>query len=186
MQYTTEELNRSTLEKTVDEFYVEFLNVENNRANILARNVYSFERPSLVFNTFETHFKQAKMTNNTTIVFQPFIVTFRDDDLNLTNKILYEQLYRQAGVVNQTRSNKTFDKAKFDVRVNCYSSNKQPGETFLVKGCFITGITHSENIVVNPAPNRITVTMQCDTVNYDYIEAYVLGTDTSDLTGELP
>lgn len=172
---TVADINRSLLEKSIADFYATFLNIENNRANILGRQVYSIERPTLSFNTFTTKFKQANMNNSTTIVFQPFNVVFRDDDQNITNSILTEQVYRQAGVVAPARANKTFEKAKFDVAVAVYNSQKLAIENFTIKGCFITGITHSESIYSNSTPNRITVTLQCDTVDYDFVDDYVTG-----------
>lgn len=186
MKYTAEELSRSTLEKTVDSFYVKFLNFENNRANILGKNVYSLERPALTFNTYETKHKQEKMTNNAQLIFQPFNIVFRDDDLNLTSKVIYEQLYRQTGVVNAVRSDHTFDKAKFDIQVQVYTSNKQPVEVFVMKGCFITGLSHSTNIYTNADPNRITVSVQCDTVDYEFTDDYFYGDSTVATTGQLP
>lgn len=174
---TVADIARPLLEKTVDDYYCRFLSVENNRANILGRQVYSIERPALSLNTFDTRFKNERMVNNSTIIFQPFNIVFRDDDRNITNSILIQQVYRQVGVVPPQRANKTFENAKFDISVQVFNSQKEPIETFTIKGCFITNIQYSESIYTEAVPNRITVTANCDTIDYQFVDAYVLGTD---------
>jgi len=186
MEFTTAELTRSLQPKTIDNFYVEFLNFENNYKNILGRQVTSLERPTMTFNAFTTRIKQAQISNSAQITFTPFNVTFRDDDQNITMKVLTEQLYRQNGVVGPLRNMKTFDKAKFNMMVKVYNSTKEPVETFTIVGCYIVALSNSQSIYASATQNIITCQVQCDTIDFGYVQDYVDATYGPVGTNELP
>lgn len=156
MTDTLIETNRSLLSKTVDNFYVKFLGFTDNDSNILGRQVYSIERPSMVFNPIQIWYK-GKPTNITSRKADPqeFAAVFKDDTESLAMKVIYDQLRRQTS----TKSDPFGDNGYvFQVAIGIYSGNEEVVEKIVAKQCFISNVTHSEEVYSDSTENMITVT----------------------------
>lgn len=161
------EKNRSLLPKTVDSFYVSFYGMPANVANILGRQVKSFERPVINFNSYELNNKNIKQYGNSTLFFETISITFIDDENSLVTHCLYDQLKKQTGV-----SAPSFEKSKFNINVKCYDSRESVIEQFTLKGCWIAMMQHSELIFSDSTANTITAQIRFDNVDYvfpDYV-----------------
>ena len=161
------EKNRSLLNKTVDSFYVSFYGMSSNVANILGRQVRSFERPTINFNTYDIINKGIKQHGNGTLFFETISVTFIDDENSLANFVLYDQIRHQTGI-----NSPSFEKSKFQISVKVYDSRERVVEEFILKGCFISMMQHGEQIFTDSSANTITAQIQFDNVDYrfpDYV-----------------
>lgn len=165
---TKKQTNRILNSKRVNDFTVEFLRLEDNDGNILGRQVKSIDRPTLTFNTFETHHKKEMRTDTSKVVFSDAQIVFKDDEGNLVLNALYKQIYIQNGRAGPTFSHRSFEKAKFDVAVKTYNSHGEVVEKFTYKNCIITGITHTQGVYENTtSENEVTVTIKYDTIDFD-------------------
>lgn len=160
---TIKEVTRPLVDKVVDQFYVKFFQLPENISNILGRQVESVERPSLNFNMSENFNKNVKQNLPGKIDFQPITIIFKDDDASLVAAALYKQIERQNGVYAPS-----FERSKFEIQVEVFSSDDKKVEEILIKKCFISGISHSEHIYSGSEKNRITVTLAFDTACYTY------------------
>lgn len=177
MALSTKEFNRVLTDKTVDKFYCSFYRLDENRSNLLGRQVISIERPTILFKTFERPFKAINQVDTAQVNVQPIQIQFRDDSASLTVRVLYEQIYRQAGKQAFPDTNEesfqenspTFDEAKFDINVKCLNANDEVVEEYTMLDCFITGITHSEHAYTSSTGNKITCTINFDNVDYKIV-----------------
>ena len=160
---TTNQTNRSLLNKTVDSFYAKFYRLNENVINILGRQIKSIERPAMNFNVIERYNKGIKTYETGRIEFQPISISFSDDDKSLANNAIYTQLYKQA------MKSYLGEDDTFDIEVNCYAGDDSIVENFTLKKCIIITVSHSENIYDASTDNLINITVQCETVDFNFI-----------------
>jgi len=166
-QTITANINRSLESKKVDQFYVEFLHMPDNIANILGRQVASIERPTVTFNEFERPFKGARKHDHAKLEFAPINIELRDDDQSLTTKAIYQQIYRQLGTGDNSTPQDSFENAVFTIRVKAFSASGVVVEHFDLIKCFITGVTHSQQVYnASDQTNMITLSIRYDNVSY--------------------
>lgn len=160
---TSAEINRSLNNKKIDSFYVSFFGMDYNDANILGRQVQSFERPVINFNITENRFKGLKYEQTTRIEYQALSIVFYDDDSSLVSRALIEQVKKQSRV-NATETEPT----SFQIGVKCYNAEEKVVEQFELSHCYIQNITNSELIQTDGTVNLITVTVSFNDVNYSF------------------
>lgn len=168
-QTKTHTINRSLTTKKVDQFYVEFLDMPDNISNILGRQITSIERPTITFREFEYSYKGAAIHDHGKLEFSAVSAVLLDDDKSLTIKAVYDQLYRQLGTGTNISPSEAFENARFLLRVKCFSGSGDLVESFDLLKCFITGVTHSEQVYSDSTtPNTITLSIRYDNVQYEY------------------
>lgn len=180
---TQDQLNRSVVDKRVDRFYASFYKFPENISNLLGRQLVQMERPSVTFNTFQTKFKSTTQTNSAQLGFQPIRLQFKDDNLNLVNTVLYNQIFRQLGMLDTSDAQiasstaQTFlnanilDRAKFDIGVKVYGPLDEIVEQYTIMGCFIVGITHSQNLYASSDNNLIVCQIAYNNYQLNYVDA---------------
>jgi hypothetical protein len=153
-------INRSLVNKKIDNFYVSFFQLPENIGNILGRQVASIERPSPTFTPIEIRKNGVKQQQIGSMEFADIAVTFKDDNYSLVVAALYQQLYRQAAG----------DASRFAIGVKAYDAEDTVIEEFTLTNCYIVNISHTENIYSSSTDNQITVSIAFDTVDYKFLE----------------
>lgn len=161
---TTQQITRALAPKRVDQFYVFFQEMPENYGNVLGRQVKSIERPTVTFDTYSIYFKGNPNNQTSNAGFESISVVFEDDDQSLVNYALYRQIYRQ-----NNNNPPLGENSKFSVRVEAYDAQYNKVEEYIMLGCIITGVTHSEQIYAESSRNEITVTLMIDDCDYKNI-----------------
>lgn len=154
------QINRSLINKTVDNFYAKFFRMENNAANILGRQVKSIERPNFTFRFVEVYHKgRMQSQNGGPIEFQAISIDFADDENSMVTKAIYEQVMRQSTVT-------PVEETSFEIKVECFNTQEQNIESFTLKECYIETVQHSQQIYEQSTDNVITVGIRFNNVDY--------------------
>lgn len=159
---TASEINRTLVDKKVNDFYCKFTRLDENDANILGRQVKSISRPNLQFAVGEYQHKAHRVNSLSRIQFDEVSVTFYDDSDSLVTRAIYNQLYKQARKIPTERP----DEMHFDVLVEVYSPDGRLTEKFILLKCVIVSVQHSEQVYVGSSGNEITCSLRYHTAEY--------------------
>lgn len=165
---TQQEINRSLEPKRVDQFYVTFLELDDNHSNILGRQLKSIDRPNMTLQTSEQYNKGVPIYHHGRIEFNEISLIFIDDDSSLVNKIIYNQL-----VCNQMGKGNTqgFTAARFSLKIKCFNAAGKIVEEWKLKNCFFMNISHSQQVYADAeTPNEITAQIRYDDIEYNFPE----------------
>lgn len=169
------ELNRNNLDSRQDNFYVEFYGLPENMGNLLGRQVKEMTRPEFTYNMVTTRQRGATYTDHANVEFTPTSITFADDENSLTVMYLYAQLFRQrnayAGEFDDIFAG--YDNQRFGIKVQMFNSQDEPTEGYVLHGCLINGIRHSERMYSGDRANTLTVGIVCDNIDVQILDKLI-------------
>jgi len=166
--------NLSTKSKRNDRFYVTFLDIPENISNILGRQVTVITRPDISFSSFKTAHRRNTYSDIGKIELQPINITFKDDEQSITSMFLYAQVMRQlhANADILGRVGKSMNR-KFGIRVDFMDAMDSITESYILGGCFITNIAHSEPTTGDDDNADISTTIEFDALDVKVFDQYI-------------
>lgn len=169
-------VNRNDQTKKSDRFYVSFFAINQNVGNYLGAQVKTISRPAIDIDRI-THERRGAQFNDTGHQrFQPISVTFSDDEESLTAMLLYAQVMRQKkkyrGELDHVfvGDGETY---KFGVKIELYNSRGDVTEGYILRDCFVSEITHSQQIYEGAGANEITVSITYDNIEMKVFDRYI-------------
>ena len=166
------EVTRPLLAKTVEKFYVSFLEMSENVSNILGREVMSFERPNLTFNEYEIHNKGKRWTGSARIDYQPISIVLFDDDQSLVNYAIINQIRKQTYQTTNVKS-------RFSINAKIYSYGSSVVEELVMGDCYIQSVNYTESNYQDSTINTITVTIIFNSFCYNFPKLELSKSETS-------
>lgn len=144
-------LNRGNKTRRQDNFYVKFMNMNENVGNFLGGQVKSVGRPDITVETKRRGTGSAQYIDPSQIRFEPVSVTFFDDEEGLTSMLLYAQLMRQQarykGQLDRVLGvEDTYKRGRFGMSIGLYNSKQEETEGYVLQDCILMSISHSEGI----------------------------------------
>lgn len=144
-------LNRGNKNRRQDNFYVKFLNMEENVGNYLGGQVKSVTRPDITVEVSRPSNKAARHVSPAQIRFGDADLVFFDDEEGLVSMLLYAQLLRQAGrysaeVDRFFDNDESYKKGRFGMHIGLYNSRREETEGYILEDCLVTSITHDESV----------------------------------------
>lgn len=176
MTTVTDEINRNNMEAKQDNFYVAFFGLPENIGNLLGRQVKEISRPELTFNTVNTRHRGATYVDGANLTYSPMSVTFADDENSLTVMYLYAQLMRQRKAYEYELDDmfgSEYMDMRFGIKVQMFNSLDQPTEGYVMNGCILTSVRHSDKMYSSDQSNTITATFECDNIQLSIIDKLI-------------
>jgi hypothetical protein len=176
MALTLEEklVNFNNKNRRNDAFYAKFYGIPENFSNVLGKQTKNFIRPNIDVVTTQLSRRSATYKDAQKITLAPVTITFRDDEESIVSTFVYVQMFRQMnrypdkfGVMDMGRD------YKFDVELILYNSKQEETEKFMLKGCFIQNVNHSDPNISDSAETEISITLEYDNVDYWLFDQYV-------------
>lgn len=161
--------NASLTPKKVNDFYVMFLELPENIANILGRQIRGMDRPSITFDNAPVGSKNLYKQTVGQIRFDPIQIEFIDDINSLAMEAIYSQIFRQAGT-KVNIDDKVGDDAKFRMHVDVYGADETVVEKFTLLGCLITSVTSNQGVFSGSEDNILTVSIVYDMLDFGVVE----------------
>lgn len=157
-----------------DAFYVTFLGVPENISNVLGKQVKNLTRPNIDVQTGQLSRRSATFKDHQRISLTPVVITFFDDENSITSTFMYVQMFRQMNRYPDKMGTMDLGRDyKFDIRVQLHNSKDQVTEEFIMRGCFIQNINHSDPNVSDDSETEISVTFEYDNVDYKLFDEWV-------------
>lgn len=141
-------INQNLESRRNDSFYVTFLSLPSNQANVLGRQVKELDFPIINFSPIEIKYKTNIQKHTTVATFDEISIQFEDDIAGITIRILYDILYAQA------------DKKQdlFDIKIALLDHNGMQTSQVHMKECFIQTVAQSQLSYQNTERSNISVT----------------------------
>lgn len=168
-------INRANTAKKQDRFYVSFFGVDGNINNLLGKYVKSITRPSFQIEETPTTRKGNTYYDPGRPNFSPVTITFMDDDESLCSMILFALFMRQRSNYNPPMQNliENDNDFKFGVQAKLFNSKNQEAESFILKGCTITGIEPTQQMYSGQEPGEIILTLVYDNIEMKIFDEFV-------------
>lgn len=169
---------RSSRSKTSDKFYVKFPGLPENFSNILGRQVRTFNRPNITFEETEVRKRGFQYKEKGAVRFNPITVIFWDDEGSLVSSILYAQTMRQLNRYvdcfgrepDSAPDDRDF---RFDVQIDLLTANDEVIESFILRKCFITEISHDPLQIDDDGEITISVNFAYDNISCKIFDDYI-------------
>lgn len=174
--------NRNDQTKKSDRFYVKFFAINENVGNYLGTQVKSINRPEVTIDTIKHQRKGAEYSDTGALRFSDLRITLSDDEESLTSMLLYAQMLRQkkryagefdhifaSNTLRQFQDGETY---KFGIQVEMLNSRTEVTEGYIYRDCFITSISHSQNMYDTATSNDITITLSYDNIDMRILDEY--------------
>lgn len=164
--------------KRNDNFDLVFLNIPENFGNLLNKQIKSFERPIITYESTYTNFKGGTYRDKGKYQSTPFTIEFYDDENGVTSALLYMQLMRQNNrfrdIMSRPEGSDDLNRFyKFSIEVRFYTSTGEEAEALLIEDCFITEITHSQSDRTDDGESTITLRIEHDNLAIKVFDEFV-------------
>lgn len=169
-------LDRSRI---IDNFYCKFFKLPENVANVMGRQVKTITRPEISFDLDPVSFKNFTYAHPGRLTFGSVLVEFFDDENSILSSLLYVQVMRQLNRYKDLMNvaPEMIDPAerdyRFDLQVDLYNSNREVTESFILKKCYISSLSHQQPEIVDDGITTITAELTFHNVEYKVVDSYV-------------
>lgn len=168
----------STRNRLADRFYVKFLGFPENVSNVLGRQVKNVNRPEIRFEESEVLRRGNQYKEKGFARFNPVSIIFWDDEGAIVSSILYAQVMRQLnhhsdvmGIpADSDPNNRNY---RFDVQVDLFNAEDKVIESFILRKCFLSEVTHDPQDIDDDSNVTITATLAYDNIDYLIFDDYI-------------
>ena len=155
-----------------------FHNMPENISNLLGRQIRSFNRPVISFTSTEMAHRRNTFKDKGKLNLEQITLSFFDDENGLVSALLYSQVFRQINkhtdVFGKGMGRDDLNREyKFGIEVQYFTSTGEEAEAFLLTGCFISNMSHTDSDMTDSSETEILVTIEYDNLAIKAFEDFV-------------
>ncbi|WGH49809.1 hypothetical protein [Alishewanella phage vB_AspM_Slickus01] len=167
--------NLTSKSKRMDRFYVTFFGLPENISNVVGRQVTTITRPEVGFDTLRTTHRRNTYVDVGKVTLQPINITFKDDEESITSMFLYAQIMRQLNQFSDIfgDTNNEEQLRKFGIKVEFMNANDKITESYHLKDCIITAISHSDPTTGDDDDTDMNVTIEYDNLDVKIFDTFM-------------
>ena len=155
---------------------MKFYKLPENVSNILGRQLKMIGRPEINFEAEVQRYRGNTYKEKMNATFEPISASFSDDENGVTSTLLYAQVMRQLNKYPDVFGNMDAVNQrdyKFDIEIDYYNASGEKTDTVVLVNCFISSISHGDNMYSDDTEKEITVTFEFDNLDmpmFDEVE----------------
>lgn len=161
-------VNLSLHDRKSDNFYLTFLGLPENIANVLSRQVLDSTRPDISFEFSQVNHRGNVYKDKSFLRFEPLNLTFADDENSIVSHILFGQIFRQLNKhpdIFGNIDNGVDREFRFGMRLDLLNSTDTIVEAYQFDKCFISSLNHSDPSIKNSEDSTIQAVVQYENMS---------------------
>lgn len=171
-----DKINRNNSTKRVDNFYVSYLRLPDNIANILGRQTKRISRPIVRFEESETKKGRHQTNHINQVRFDPIRISLDDDEGSLISQFVYAHTFKQLYLIDTPSKWKHLLHEvdyQFDIKVQIMDMTGKVVDGHVLKNCTITEVEMTELSVESDENAAIELTIRYDDIDFWIVDEFV-------------